>query len=187
MTVPLAQPSRRLASPSGGMLGQQLARMGIDPAGMTPEAQRAAFGAAALASLAARGADVSALTAVQLLHSQLIQLFPNVQLNCYGDRIMLFRHHPHPTDPTRCRFEQQIFELAPASSVPDVRPRTVAPDDPSIGPVTGADLRVAQNLQRSVISPAFRPDWGAQERLVQHFHQQVSAHVCGPDVGPQGT
>ena len=72
------------------MLSQQLSRMGINPTGMSLEAQRAALGAASLASLAARGADISTLTADQLLHSQLIQLFPNVQLNCYGDRIMLF-------------------------------------------------------------------------------------------------
>ena len=186
MTVPLARPSRRLPSAGGGMLSQQLSRMGVDPTGMPLEAQRAALGAASLASLAARGADVGALTADQLLHSQLIQLFPNVQLNCYGDRIMLFRHHPHPTDPTRCRFEQQIFELAPSTSGQAVRPRTVAPDDPSIGPVTGADLRVAQRLQRSAISPAFQPDWGGQERLVRHFHQQVAEHVSGPDAGAQG-
>ncbi|MEL6342691.1 MAG: aromatic ring-hydroxylating dioxygenase subunit alpha [Myxococcota bacterium] len=177
MTVPMAQPSGRLSAPND-LVAQQLARLGVDPAGMDLDAQRAAFGAASLAALQRKGADVTGLTAERLVENRFLQLFPNVQLNGYGDRIMLFRHHPHPTDPTRCRFEQQIFERTSGSPVRAAQPRQVSPDDAAIGPVTAADLHVAQHLQRSAVSPAFAPDWSTQEILVRRFHEAVADFIA---------
>jgi len=186
MWVPMARPSGRLTAPTQ-MLAERLAQHGIAAEGMSLTEQRQAFGAAELAVLQNKGADTGDLTPERLVETQFLHLFPNVQLNAYGHSIMLFRHHPHPTDPGRCRFEQQIFSLVPGDPTRGALPRTVPYDDPAIGPVTAADLLVAQRLQESANSPAFDPEWSEQELLIRHFYEVLSDYVDRRTVSSQSS
>ncbi|MCA9593370.1 MAG: aromatic ring-hydroxylating dioxygenase subunit alpha [Myxococcales bacterium] len=79
-------------------------------------------------------------------HNVLLSVFPNVQLNLHPKQALVFRHRPHTTDPTRAWFDQ--IALSPKGS--GAEPRTVAHEDPAIGAVTTADLRMAERLQRGL-------------------------------------
>jgi phenylpropionate dioxygenase-like ring-hydroxylating dioxygenase large terminal subunit len=186
MRVPLAQPSGRLAE-SSGLLDQRLSEHGVDSEGLSLHEKRLAFAQAELASLRGRGIDTHTLEATQLIENRFIGLFPNTQLNSYGHSVMLFRHHPHPTDPGQCRFEQQIFSLEEGPPSRRSTHRVVAASDPAVGPITEADLAVAQRLQSGAHSPAFAPQFSDQELLLRHFYSVLDDYVERRIVSSQST
>jgi hypothetical protein len=186
MRVPLAQPSGRLAE-SSGLLDQRLSEHGVDSEGLSLDEKRLAFAQAELAALRGRGIDTHTLEATQLIENRFIGLFPNTQLNSYGHSVMLFRHHPHPTDPGQCRFEQQIFSLEEGTPSRRSAHRVVAASDPAVGPITEADLAVAQRLQSGAHSPAFAPQFSDQELLLRHFYSVLGDYVERRIVSSQST
>lgn len=105
----------------------------------------------------------------------LVQLFPNVQINLHPEQALIFRHRPHPTDPERCWFDQTALVRAPQQAPPHA---SVAIDDPRIGPITAADLRIAERLAAGLRGggPA-RPAWTEAELLVRRFHEAIEARV----------
>lgn len=186
MTVPLAQPSGRLDN-SSQLLEERLSQHQIDGKGLSQQEKRAAFAKAELNALKSKGIDTRGLTPERLVENQFISLFPNTQLNSYGHSVMLFRHHPHPTDPARCRFEQQVFSLEQGAPSRRATHRTVAADDPAIGPITAADLNIAERLQSGAHSPAFSPEYSDQELLLQHFYAVLDDYMERRIVNSQST
>lgn len=104
--------------------------------------------------------------------NHMFYVFPNLQLNCYRDALMLFRHRPDPADPGRCRFDQQIFERR-AGPIRERAHQPLARTD-SMGPVTDADLDVVERLQRGMASSGFSgPILGDQESFIAMMHAQL--------------
>lgn len=104
--------------------------------------------------------------------NHMFYVFPNLQLNCYRDALMLFRHRPHPTDPGRCAFDQQIFQRM-GEPVRQRAHQTLSRTD-SMGPVTDADLDVVERLQRGLGSSGFDgPLLGDQESFLASMHRTL--------------
>src|SRR6185436_10697645 len=98
-----------------------------------------------------------------------------LQINLHPSEALVFRHRPHPTDPQRSRFDQVLLRRGPATRS---APRLVRSDDPVIGPVTAADLAIAERLQLGVRSLGFPgPRYTRHDGLVAHFAAQVDALV----------
>jgi len=114
------------------------------------------------------GATVPA-NAPKISDNHMFYVFPNVQLNCYDDHVMLFRHRPHPTDPGMCSFDQQIFRRGQAAERLASHRRLERGD--SLGPITDADLDVVERLQLGMAGRGFdNPIWCGQEKFIAHMH-----------------
>ncbi|MCA9623656.1 MAG: aromatic ring-hydroxylating dioxygenase subunit alpha, partial [Myxococcales bacterium] len=112
----------------------------------------------------------------QLVDNHMIYVFPNLQLNLHRDHAMLFRHRPVSHD--RCLFDQLNLTRRLPPRPP--APRETRADDPIIGPVTGADLRAAEALQRSYASGALeRLTLSRREQLIARMHAGLDAFVPG--------
>jgi hypothetical protein len=100
----------------------------------------------------------------------LFWLFPGFQLNLHARGGLAFRHVPHPVDPARCRFEQWTVG-APARRW---SPAPTHADDARIGPITAADLHVAEALQRGTRAASYdRPRWQPGEEALAWFHAEL--------------
>lgn len=101
----------------------------------------------------------------------LVQIFPNVQINLHPQQALVFRHRPHPTDPGRCFFDQLVLVPTPQPAPPH---EVVGIDDPRIGPVTAADLHIAERLSAGLLGGGpQRPAWTESESLVRDFHEHI--------------
>ena len=120
------------------------------------------------------GATVPADLRVQS-DNHMFYIFPNLQLNCYADHAMIFRHQPHPTDPGICRFDQQILRRGDGPRRASAH-RTLTRHRHSLGPVTDADLDVVEQLQLGMMGRGFDdPVWSQQEAFIAHMHANLEA------------
>lgn len=90
----------------------------------------------------------------------LYYLFPNAHLNLHPDEGFLLRHRPDRERADRTDLDQLGLSRRPGPSVSMTT--RVEIDDPRIGPVTAADLRIAERVQRGLATgalerPAFTP------------------------------
>lgn len=105
--------------------------------------------------------------------NHMFYVFPNLQLNCYRDALMLFRHRPHPTDPGRCWFDQQIFQRRGQPHRQGAHQLLVRGQD-SLGPVTDADLDIVERLQRGMASSGVDDlILGAEESCIAGMHAEL--------------
>lgn len=185
LIVPFATPSPRVPVPERvpPPLVGLLRACGLDPAAVpVGDVRDAVIGA----RRAARR-DCDALADRQLVDNYLFHVFPNVQFNLHVDELQLFRHRPHPTDPQRCFFDQFILQRGPARGVRPEREHFGARHK-SLGPLTDADIAIAERVQRGVASRGFAGlRLGAQEAGIRHFHSTLSAWLGGPDGGLETT
>lgn len=109
----------------------------------------------------------------------LVYVFPNAHLNLHADYALIFRHCPHATDPQRSRFDQYaLAKTAPEQPEP---PRRVAADDPAIGPITAADLHIAERVQRGLGSGRISPTLTHPERLLGWMLHSLDRHLAEND------
>lgn len=145
--VSTGTPSKRLGPEVDlpAPLRQMHAALGVDPS--LPSAERRDALIAALRANDTKGVWTP-LTDGQLVDNHLIYVFPATHLNLHRDEGLVFLHRPHPKDPARCRFEQITIRRRVERA--NREPRTVDKDAEEIGPVTAADLHVAEGLQRGL-------------------------------------
>ncbi len=96
-------------------------------------------------------------------------VFPNLHVNLSaGSEVQVLRHRPD--GPRACWVDMQI--LGPVSASPSrTAHRTVSPDDPAFGPVTGADIALLPDVQAGVEARAFPGvRLSPAEPGVAHFH-----------------
>lgn len=130
----------------------------------------------------ARGRDYSELNDDQLTDDYHYTIFPNVQLNCHADDLMLFRQRPHPTDPDKMLYDLWMFELVPDGEEWPERPKRLyfKHGDKSIGQVLDQDAFNLPTVQKGMHSSAFEGLWiGDQEIRVRHFHKVLSDYIYG--------
>ncbi len=105
----------------------------------------------------------------------LLYVFPNLHLNLHDDYALVFRHRPDASEPMRCTFDQLALSRGAAGSVPS--PRQVAFDDPTIGPVTAADLEIAESMQRGLATGRIEPQNTHPERVLTWMLEELDQRL----------
>lgn len=126
--------------------------------------------------LTGQGIDVSGLSDAQLIENQMLYVFPNLQLNCYPDRLQIFRHRPHASDPARGYFDRIVL-TASADAAPRrrTRHRLLDAKTGSLGAVIDADLVAVRSVQRGLSSRGFQgPCLGTSESLIAMMHDVLT-------------
>jgi len=173
LRVPFGLPSGRL--PEGArpaLLSEVLRGYGVDVDALPPGRQAGRLALQALRR--ARGAAYDALPDVLLSDNQLFHVFPNLHINLHADELQVFRHRPHGSDPGRMFFDQLILQRRPAGQGPAARPphEDLARAAASLGPLTDADMAIAERVQRGLADgalPFLR--LGAGEGGILHYHR----------------
>lgn len=98
----------------------------------------------------------------------LLHVFPGLAVNLHARGANLFL--TSPTGAGRCRMEQWTRGAGPAAAWP---PREVRPDDPGFGPVTGADLRVAEALAVGAAEGLGPPRFTPAEALLAGYREEL--------------
>jgi phenylpropionate dioxygenase-like ring-hydroxylating dioxygenase large terminal subunit len=177
LQVPSMTPSQRLGeAPLDPRLAAMLTGLGVDPAA-SPQERRQRM----VSALRARdeGGVYAGLSDDQLVDNQLVYVFPSAHFNLHRDSALVFLHRPHSTDPARSVFEQ-ISLTRGESGAGDLR--FVQQTDAAIGDVTGADLVVAEALQRGYDSgaPGLTPTLHPHEACIAVMHQALSEALGEP-------
>lgn len=170
IVVPMGRPRRgtRLHPQVRGLLEDAQ----VDPAPFETDAE----GARRALQRARRRPCHAALLDDQLTDNHQWHVFPNLQLNVYADHALLFSHWPGPS-PDRCLFEQRVLVREGGRCA---RLEQVEAGSPRFGPVTGADLRLLPELQRSYASGQLAAvTLGWRERPLGWFHRAVDRLVEG--------
>ncbi|MEC7987307.1 MAG: SRPBCC family protein, partial [Myxococcota bacterium] len=109
----------------------------------------------------------------ELNQTQLIYIFPNVQLNLRHNEVMVFRHLPDPDHPQQCRFTQFLLRSVPAEQRPEER--EISALDKRYGSITGVDLRIVSHVQKGLQNdPNGYIHLTKNEELIRHMHQTLS-------------
>src|SRR5262249_51804490 len=110
-------PDERVSEP----LRALLARLDVDsfPADGRIGDVRPAIARAFRERAARQGIELSLRSDDELARKEQIHIFPNVQMNFLPLSLELYRHRPHPTDPSRCWFDELTFERHRGGAVKD--------------------------------------------------------------------
>ncbi len=127
-----------------------------------------------------RGVDYSELNDDQLTDNYHYMIFPNLTLNIFSDRMMLFRQRPHETDPNKMYYDVTVHVR-----VPDSQPRPPMPDhehvafgERSLGLVLDQDAVNLPHVQKGMNSEAFKGLWiSSQERRIRHMHHTLMKYI----------
>ncbi len=160
LSLPIGRPGREVAPDeriSEGLRGL-LARLGVKDfpndgrvADVRPAITRA------FRERAQRGGfDLSARSDDDLARKEQVHVFPNVQMNFLPFSLELYRHRPHPTDPSRCWFDELTFERHGSGAAPNPTRRRIRHGEQDLGPVMGADVDILARLQAGMRSRGFR-------------------------------
>ncbi len=182
--IPTSESER--GAPPSAPLRDYMKYVGVDLATFQGTAMdaRPAMQRAIVARAEAEGVDLSRLPDAQLTDKHQFYVFPNVQLNFGARRLEVYRHRPHPTDPTITYFDEQAFELGPSGKHPP-RPKHIRfrAGEQSMGPVMGADVALLPGLQRGMESRGFRGlCLGAEEGAIRQMHRTLDRYL-GDDQG----
>jgi phenylpropionate dioxygenase-like ring-hydroxylating dioxygenase large terminal subunit len=135
----------------------------------------------------------------QLTDSWVTGVFPNVQIGCHPEGVMIMRFLPHPTDPERFYYDTMtLFRyvddphytvpawmgLPPGTDVTGrVRPEVTfvpAGVSPDLGEVLDQDVELVPFVQQGVHSRFYRGAlWGDQEVRIRHFHRELDRYLGG--------
>ncbi len=177
LTLPVGTPSERLGELDEvpEVLVEMLRDAGLDPSefqGRVGDA-RPALAEATKRRAARDGLDLGPLDGARLTDNFQISLFPNVQLNLYANRVLFFRHRPHPSDPERCWFDQQVYVRVPAGKRKPRPARTTASRTDG-GDMMQADLHALESVARGMRSSGFTGLLLSDaERPIRHLHESL--------------
>jgi phenylpropionate dioxygenase-like ring-hydroxylating dioxygenase large terminal subunit len=164
------------------ILANQLRAVGMEPdeyVGRVGEIRRA-MQVYKRTSQRQRGVDYSELNDDQLTDNYHYFIFPNLTLNIFSDRMMLFRQRPHESDPNRMYYDVTVHVR-----VPDGQPRPPLPDHEhvafgqrSLGLVLDQDAVNLPHVQKGMNSVAFEGLWiSRQERRIRHMHATLMDYL----------
>ncbi|MBX3026416.1 aromatic ring-hydroxylating dioxygenase subunit alpha [bacterium] len=166
------------------MLRGLMQEAGLDPAAY----QGSAVGVRAAIAQHLRGRapaefDFSRLADPQLTDFFALFVFPNLSFAFTGLSHVFWRMRPHPTDPGRSYFDQQMSIRVPKGQPAPPRPplRQFKAGEESLGAVPDQDVhnfaRVQQGLQSRALSEVIL---GEKEFLVRHFHAVLDRYLSEP-------
>lgn len=120
------------------------------------------------------GVSLPDLDDERLAQKQQVHVFPNVQLNFTPFRLELYRHRPHPTDPSRCWFDEWSFGRPGSGPVPAPERRSFRHGQRDLGPVMSADVDMLPRLQAGMRSRGFSAlRLTHAERAIAHMHDTL--------------
>jgi phenylpropionate dioxygenase-like ring-hydroxylating dioxygenase large terminal subunit len=128
------------------------------------------------------GVDYSELNDDQLTDDYHYFIFPNLTLNTFADRMMMFRQRPHETDPNKMYYDVTVY-----ARVKQGQPRPPLPDhehvnhgERSLGLVLDQDSVNLPHVQAGMNSSAFKGLWiSHQERRIRHMHKTLMDYING--------
>ncbi len=166
------------------IIASRMTALGMNPEefrGRVPEARRAiqVFKRENQDKL---GVDYSELNDDQLTDDYHYNIFPNLTLNTFADRMMMFRQRPHETDPNKMYYDVWMF-----ARIKQGQKRPPLPDhehvnhgERSLGLVLDQDSVNLPHVQRGNNSSAFRGLWiSHQERRIRHMHRTLMGYING--------
>ena len=114
----------------------------------------------------------------QLAGTRMVYVFPNIQFNLRPDAGLVFQHLPDPAEPGRCIFVQFSVERERPHACD--RPSERLANAPEIGPVTSADLLMAQRVQAGLRTGQIA-DFilSGQESCIRNMHRALGELVGG--------
>ncbi|MFN3233323.1 MAG: aromatic ring-hydroxylating oxygenase subunit alpha [Alphaproteobacteria bacterium] len=128
------------------------------------------------------GYDYSDLNDDQLVDDYHYYIFPNLTLNTFADRMMLFRQRPHETDPNRMYYDVKMFVMMPKGTPTPELPdhNQVKHGEISLGLVLDQDSVNLPHVQKGMNSVAYEGLWiSHQERRIRHMHKTLMDYING--------
>ena len=186
--VPFGLPSaRRNAKTIPPMLKDLMGQLGIDTANFSGSLEdvRPAIREQFREIRRARGVQTdpsNSLSDDRLTDNHQYYIFPNVQLNFYSERVLMFRHRPHPTNPEHMFFDQQIFEPRRSAEPTASEHRHLGWREgiEPLGPVNGVDVELLPDVQRGMSSGGFRGLYlNSAERPIDQMHRSLDRFLFG--------
>lgn len=160
ISIPIGRPAREVEPDerASEALRGLLSRLGVEgfPRDGRAADVRPAIARAFRERAAREGLDLSARSDDELARKEQIHVFPNVQMNFLPFSLELYRHRPHPTDPSRSWFDELTFERRPAGAARAPQRRRFRHGEQDLGPVMGADVDILHRLQAGMRSRGFR-------------------------------
>ncbi|MBI1179305.1 MAG: Rieske 2Fe-2S domain-containing protein [Alphaproteobacteria bacterium] len=133
-----------------------------------------------------RGVDYSELNDDQLTDNYHYFIFPNLTLNTFSDRMMLFRQRPHASDPNKMYYDVTVHVRVPKGQKRPPMPdhEHVAFGQRSLGLVLDQDAVNLPHVQKGMNSSAFEGLWiSSQERRIRHMHKTLMDYIDGEGAG----
>ncbi len=128
------------------------------------------------------GFDYSDLNDDQLVDDYHYYIYPNLTLNTFADRMMLFRQRPHETDPNKMYYDVKMFTMIPKGQpVPELPDHNqVKHGEISLGLVLDQDSVNLPHVQKGMNSEAYEGLWiSHQERRIRHMHKTLMDDING--------
>ncbi|MEN3950730.1 aromatic ring-hydroxylating dioxygenase subunit alpha [Iodidimonas sp. SYSU 1G8] len=130
----------------------------------------------------ALGVDYSELNDDQLTDDYHYNIFPNLTLNIFADRMMMFRQRPHESDPNKMYYDVTMYARLKKGQA-----RPPLPDHEqhkhggrSLGLVLDQDSVNLPHVQKGNNSSAFKGlHISHQERRIRHMHKTLMDYING--------
>jgi phenylpropionate dioxygenase-like ring-hydroxylating dioxygenase large terminal subunit len=125
-------------------------------------------------------------------------IFPNFAVSVWADSFHFLRARPHPTDPTKCVFDNWYYAPAPEGLDTDVltingpvaRDAEIEHDvfeygEKSLSPLIDQDMGVTLGQQLGLRSRAFKGVYlSHQEWRIRRYHEVIDEYIDGVRPGP---
>jgi hypothetical protein len=184
--IPFQVPSPRIAHGFDEVpeaIAAAMREIGMDPddyRGRVGEVRRA-FQLHKRATADAAGYDYGRLNDDQLSDDYHYFIFPNVTMNIFADRLLMFRQRPHESDPDRMYYDVTIMrrlKRGEARPAPADHER-MKHGERSLGLVLDQDSVNLPHIQKGMRSAAFRGLWiSRQERRIRHMHATLMDYLA---------
>ncbi len=182
--IPFEVPSPRLGELTEvpEIIAADMRAIGMDPArfrGRVAEIRRA-FQLQKRATADETGYDYGRLGDDQLSDDYHYFIFPNVTMNIFADRLLMFRQRPHESDPGRMYYDVSIMIRQPRGAA-----RPPVPDhehmkhgERSLGLVLDQDSVNLPHIQKGMRSSSYKGLWiSNQERRIRHMHETLMNYI----------
>jgi phenylpropionate dioxygenase-like ring-hydroxylating dioxygenase large terminal subunit len=183
--IPFQRPAPRVGELEDvpDIMAADMVALGMDPADFRGRVEdvRRAFQVQKRETSEALGYDYSRLSDDQLSDDYHYFIFPNITMNIFADRLMMFRQRPHETDPNRMYYDLSIMRRLPKGEA-----RPPAPDhehirhgERSLGLVLDQDSVNLPHIQKGMHSSAYKGLWISHiERRIRHMHQTLMNYIA---------
>ncbi len=183
--IPFQRPAPRVGELAEvpDIIAADMRALGMEPAdfrGRVGDVRRA-FQRCKRETADAFGYDYSRLSDDQLSDDYHYYIFPNITMNIFADRLMMFRQRPHETDPNRMYYDVTIYSRLPIGAA-----RPPVPDhehmrhgERSLGLVLDQDSVNLPHIQKGNNSSAFKGLWISHiERRIRHMHETLMKYIA---------
>ncbi len=183
--IPFQRPAPRVGALDEvpEIMAADMRALGMDPADFRGRIEdvRRAFQLRKRETAPALGYDYSALSDDQLSDDYHYFIFPNITMNIFADRLMLFRQRPHETDPGKMYYDLSIMRRLPRGEARPPLPdhEHIGHGERSLGLVLDQDSVNLPHIQKGMRSSAYKGLWISHiERRIRHMHRTLMNYIA---------